>query len=387
MTTTHERVRTLLVAIAAVLAACEGPAGEPGAAGPAGEDGVAGGDGTSGAAVSVSPSTGTVEVGATLQLEATTTPAPETAETYTWASSNVEVATVDADGMVSGMAVGTALLVATGSDSGATGVTGVSVIPSSVVPEVSFANDVMPLFTTRNAWYVGGANCDSCHQGVDTPEELDMRTYDGIIAGADLGTEPIVVPGDWEASALRRRLRNNRMPFGISPMVPRNGPAVQSVAQDHPAFGWDDASSLADTNGLVKFVEAWIDEGAVDGDFDYVDSAGDTVVRNFDTHVLPLFTNDDVWAEGTRSCAYFGCHTGVDGAGELDMSSYDGIMFGADAGTEAIVLPGNSHDSLLRMRLRNNRMPLGIPNWVPRDGPNGEVGIVGQWVEDGALDN
>jgi len=392
MTRTKRGVPVLIIGIVVgltgILAGCEGAAGETGATGADGAAGADGVPGSSGATIAIAPGAGTVEVGATLELAASTTPETETADTYTWLSSNPEVAIVDASGVVSGMAEGTAVIVATGSESHASGVAAVSVVPSTVVNAKSYENDVFPLLGTRDAWYIGGANCTACHQGAGYPGELDLRTYDGLIAGADLGTEAILEPGNWtEESILNKRLRNNRMPLGISALEPRDGPPVSSVATDHPDFSWDDASSIADTNGIVKIVEAWIDGDAPDGDFDYVDSAGDTVTKNFDAHVLPLFTNANVWAQGSSACNSFGCHTGPDGAHQLDMGSYEGIMLGSHGGEEPIIAPGDSEESTLHWRLRNNRMPFGIPSWVPRDGPHGEVFIIGQWVNEGALDN
>jgi hypothetical protein len=69
------------------------------------------------------------------------------------------------------------------------------------------------------------------------------------------------------------------------------------------------------------------------------------------------------------------------------MSTYAGIMLGADLGAEPIVVPGNAGESSLRKRLRNNRMPWAMPTSIPRDGPGGEVGTIGQWVTQGAQDN
>jgi hypothetical protein len=227
---------------------------------------------------------------------------------------------------------------------------------------VSFSRDVLPLFTQNDVWFPGSLSCDAagCHTGIGGAHDLDMGSYDGILLGADAGEEPIVIPFDAENSSLRSRLRNNRMPWNISTSVPRNGP-----------------------NGEVLIVEDWIDAGAPDGDFD----DRNDVTRNFDDDVLPLFTEPDVWFPGSLSCDAAGCHTGIGGAHDLDMGSYDGILLGADAGEEPIVIPFDAENSSLRSRLRNNRMPWNISTSVPRDGPNDEVLIIEEWIDDGAPDN
>ncbi len=368
---------------AALIGLAAGCEGAPGDIGPPGDPG------SDGAAVTVTPSATSVEVGATVTLIASTTPAPQTAETYTWESSRMDIATVGADGTVTGMAVGIVLVTATGDTSGATGLAAISVVPSTVTQPVSFADDVLPLFTTGNYWYVGAAACNAagCHTGAGSAHDLDMGSYDGVMLGADLGAEPIIVPSDWSASSLRARLRNNRMPWNVSIFVPRDGPAVADVAARFPGFGWTDASSVADANGIVRVIAAWIDGGAPNGDFSYVDSLGATITKNYGTHVQPMFVTGDVWQQGTEACNAAGCHNGAGGAHDLDMGSYAGVMLGADLGAEPIVVPGDSAESPLRKRLRNNRMPWGMPTSIPRDGPNGEVGVIGQWVTEGALDN
>ena len=166
----------------------------------------------------------------------------------------------------------------------------------------------------------------------------------------------------------------------------RNGPVIQDMAAQ---LGWADASSLADANGLVALVNAWLVAGTPNSPatFPYTDSNLVAVTRDFDTHILPLFTRPDVWYPGTEACNAAGCHNGVGGSHDLDMGTYAGILLGADAGAEPIIDPVNPLESPLRKRLRNNRMPWGMPTWVPRDGPNGEVAQIVSWIAAGALDN
>lgn len=92
--------------------------------------------------VTVSPATATVGIGSTQQLSATITPANATNQTVTWTSSNTAVATVNASGLVSGVAAGTSTITATTADGNKTAtsvvtvttipVTGVSVSPATI---------------------------------------------------------------------------------------------------------------------------------------------------------------------------------------------------------------------------------------------------------------
>ena len=80
--------------------------------------------------ISVSPSSATVAIGATVQLTATATP-PGSATSFTWASSNSAVATVSATGLVTGVASGSATISASaGGKSGTSAIT----VPASPPP-------------------------------------------------------------------------------------------------------------------------------------------------------------------------------------------------------------------------------------------------------------
>jgi Big-like domain-containing protein/calcineurin-like phosphoesterase family protein len=80
--------------------------------------------------ISVSPSSATVAIGATVQLSATATP-PGSATSFTWASSNSAVATVSATGLVTGVASGSATISASaGGKSGTSAIT----VPASPPP-------------------------------------------------------------------------------------------------------------------------------------------------------------------------------------------------------------------------------------------------------------
>lgn len=79
--------------------------------------------------VSISTSESSINVGNTLQLEATVSPSNATNKNVTWSSSNPEIATVDeTTGLVTGVAIGTATIIATSVDGGKTATTRVEVV-------------------------------------------------------------------------------------------------------------------------------------------------------------------------------------------------------------------------------------------------------------------
>jgi len=114
---------------------------------------------------------------------------------------------------------------------------------------------------------------------------------------------------------------------------------------------------------------------------------------SFKRHVLPLFTQPNMWYEGSMPCT--ACHFAMSdkSAHELDMGTYQGILTGADSISEPpgekIIVPGKWSESELRARLRNNRMPAipGQAGWTfvmdesNRDGPCVKVSAEGVEIE------
>ena len=79
--------------------------------------------------VSVSTSESSINVGNTLQLEATVSPSNATNKNVTWSSSNPEIATVDeTTGLVTGVAIGTTTIIATSVSGNKTATTRVEVV-------------------------------------------------------------------------------------------------------------------------------------------------------------------------------------------------------------------------------------------------------------------
>ncbi|PLY13694.1 MAG: hypothetical protein C0631_13455 [Sedimenticola sp.] len=202
-----------------------------------------------------------------------------------------------------------------------------------------------------------GAACIICHSSNDPKVSyrgLDLTSCEGILKGSmEPPARPIIHPGDENGGGLlKRHLRNNRMPLG--------------VAFDYPT----------DTPNILS-VKKWLDDGANNDDF-------------FNTTVLPLFAQRNAFGS-PLSCT--DCHMSNQeppSFHELDMTSYEGIMLGADAIAKAkegkppvkIVKPGNSAESKLYQRLVENRMPAGISPAEDRDHPN--MQLLMQWIKQGA---
>jgi uncharacterized protein YjdB len=96
--------------------------------------------------VSVSPTTANVGIGSTQQLSATLTPANATNQSVTWTSSNTTVASVNATGLVTGVATGTSTITVTTADGNKTATTAITV---AVIPVtgVSVSPAVASLYT------------------------------------------------------------------------------------------------------------------------------------------------------------------------------------------------------------------------------------------------
>lgn len=74
--------------------------------------------------------------------------------------------------------------------------------PTESAPtEVSFTNDVMPIFE---------ASCIKCHGVESVKEGLDLRTYEGLMAGSFNGA--VLTPGNADDSFLVQQLIEGEMP-------------------------------------------------------------------------------------------------------------------------------------------------------------------------------
>ena len=214
---------------------------------------------------------------------------------------------------------------------------------------------IAELMESPNAFGSGPA-CIVCHSSNDPAESyrgLDLSTCEGMITGStEAPARAIFVPGeDPKREIMGRRLRNNRMPLGIS-------------------FDVDHGSEA------IKAVETWILEGAENDE-------------RFEQDILPLFNTDGVFGEDTPACAV--CHMANEeppSFHELDLTSYAGIMLGADSVAKGVdnatkvIIPGHPELSGVSQHLTEDRMPPGIDPSEERDHPNTQ--ILFAWIKQGA---
>lgn len=199
-----------------------------------------------------------------------------------------------------------------------------------------------------------GAACVVCHNSTKAYNGLDLSSCEGILKGGLSGA--FATPGNGKGGTMRRSLRDNRMPLGITPSYPSNT-----------------------KNHLI--VLDWI-QGGIKND------------ANFKNNVLPLFNTPGAFG-GETKCT--DCHMSNEeppSFHELDMTSWRGIVEkGADSIARAaeglppvmIVSAGKPEESKLWLRITENRMPLGIASDSDRDPYN--LHILMNWVQQGAKCN
>jgi hypothetical protein len=252
----------------------------------------------------------------------------------------------------------------------------------------NFGADVLPLFTEANAWFDGSIACTTCHfsNGEDSYHEMDLSSYAGLMLGGDVLSKPPGVPlfGEssigatdygWDHAKLEGRLRDNRMPPGWTFDITetnRDGACVD-VQANTTSFEYG-----CDTTAIAM-LEAWTNAGASEtGNLAW----GGGLV-SFSADILPLFTENDKWFEGSPACTTCHFSNGEASYHEMDLSSYAGLMLGGDVLSKPPGVPLFGESSIgatdydwghskLNSRLRNNRMP---PGWAfditeeNRDGP------------------
>ena len=108
-----------------------------------------------------------------------------------------------------------------------------------------FDRDVLPFFTKAGTWFPNSQSCGSCHFGntENSFHEMNLTSYNGLMRGGDTISKPPGVPlfgesvigakdYDWGHSKMKARLRNNRMPPGMSFDISesnRDGPLVNPL--------------------------------------------------------------------------------------------------------------------------------------------------------------
>ena len=190
-----------------------------------------------------------------------------------------------------------------------------------------------------------GAACVVCHNAKKPYNGLDLSSCEGIKKGG--------ANGAFVGGTMKRSLRDNRMPLGITPAYPSN-------TKNH------------------MIVYDWIKGGVKNDD-------------NFTKNVLPLFSAAGAFGGDTKCIDCHMSNQEPPSFHELDMTSWTGIVEkGADSVARAaeglppvmMVESGKPEKSKLWLRIVENRMPLGIASDADRDPYN--LGILMNWAAQGA---
>jgi len=100
-------------------------------------------------------------------------------------------------------------------------------------------------------------------------------------------------------------------------------------------------------------------------------------------YIATLMRTPNAFGEGPACIV---CHSSTDHSKSyrgLDLSSCEGILRGAtEAPARPIIDSGNPHNSPLAKRIRDNRMPLGVPFFAPVDSDS--ILAVKAWIDAGA---
>ncbi|MFN0152733.1 MAG: Ig-like domain-containing protein [bacterium] len=150
-----------------------------------------------------------------------------------YSSSDDGVATVDANGVITARADGSATIRAIFN-----GAADSAAITVNTAPPVSFQQQILPLFTA------GASRCNdpSCHPANGAAQRnLRMTTYSNIMDGGSVNG-PIVIPGDGASSWLVRVLRPGGAPQIATNQMPQNKTKFSATT--------------------IDLIERWIDEGA-----------------------------------------------------------------------------------------------------------------------------
>ncbi|HUY91475.1 MAG TPA: c-type cytochrome domain-containing protein [Pirellulales bacterium] len=214
--------------------------------------------------------------------------------------------------------------------------------------EISFTKQVFPIFNAR---------CANCHIQM-AKGGFSMATFADLKKGSEGGT--VFQPGKAEGSRLMDVLQSGDMPRGGVPLSPAE----------------------------LTLIAAWINAGAkFDGPSESAPLAAPRPANPGETPSLQA-----VRASGNESVQFIRdlgaivvgncveCHSGMQPAGRLNLSTFSGLLRGGDSG--AAIVPGKAADSLLIKKLRGtagDRMPL-------RRDPLAEEVIkkFEQWIADGA---
>jgi cytochrome b subunit of formate dehydrogenase/cytochrome c551/c552 len=175
--------------------------------------------------------------------------------------------------------------------------------------------------------------CGTCHNEANAMGGLDLSSYEAAIGGGDSG--PAIEPGDPDASGLV---------------------ALQAEGGHPGQFGDEE----------LDLIRQWIEDGAL-------------AAPASEAEALPLEpVTGMVWADFAEmfqdKCG--ACHSEANAMGGLDLSTYASALAGGESGPA--IEPGDPDASGL--------ITLQAEGGHPGQFDDDELGLIRQWVEDGALE-
>ena len=148
--------------------------------------------------VTVSPATAEIRIGNTQQLVATVQPFNATNKAVTWSVADSNIATVDANGLVTGVAEGTTVVTVTTVDGGYTATSTITVIPGIGGLAYGFYFETDPI---AEGWQFVDADGDGFNWNWNIGDGSNMNVYEGegIIYSAsyDNDTYQALTPDNW----------------------------------------------------------------------------------------------------------------------------------------------------------------------------------------------
>jgi len=135
----------------------------------------------------------------------------------------------------------------------------------------------------------------------------------------------------------------------------------------------------------ADLIGAWVTAETPETEpFPFTSEDGKSCIATFEADVLPLFLQGNLWFPGALPCS--SCHTAdlATSDGQMDMSSYAGILAGSqriDTAGEDILGGGNWEASRLYEQIITRAMPEGRPADSPEKGPTLYVGTEGEMTE------
>ena len=346
-------------------------------------------------------------VGGTLQLSAQAKDGSggTVSGTFTWSSSSATVATVDGDGLVSGVGRGSATITATETGSSVTGEATVTVGVASVAvtsgPITLNSIAATATVTAEGRDVDGAAVAGVTFAFTSSDEAVATVSAAGVVEAVANGTATISASADGKNGSATVTVSQTPVGAAIDPAaasvaiggtVQFTGGAVDAngfVVASEPAVWSSDDIAVATVNGSgLATGEGVGSTNIIVTAFGFADTAVVTVIPpTFAAHVQPIFT---------ARCALSGCHAGAAPQQGMNLSAgqaYANIVNVASMELPAMmrVRPSLPDSSYLVHKIQGTQVGVGgSGDRMPLGGPflsAAQIDLIRQWILAGANNN